>query len=68
MAFIKVKDKYNYDSIINTDQICNITKWGDGTLSYYRLHFTNGETVEISSTNKEVLAKLFQAIHISFEG
>ena len=66
MAFIKIKDKYSYDSVINTDQICYITQWGENNSSFYRLHFTNGETVEISANRKEDLEKLFQSIQLSF--
>ena len=71
MAFIRIKNRYGYDSVINTDQIVQITKWNETTNTwakpndtkvYYRFQFTNGEKEEISTTNTTDLEKISQAI------
>ena len=74
MAFIQIKDRYGYDSIINTDQINQISKWSESPNAwakssdkkgYYRLQFSNGENVEIDITNTAIIEKLSQAIGYS---
>lgn len=73
MSFIQIKDRFGYDSIINSDQITQITKWSEspnaGAKSsekkgYYRLQFSNGEKLEIDITNTAMIEKLSKAVGI----